>query len=240
MKTSLLLIAIVSGGLAGVGTSLIVQPGEDAGADLRAAPGPGGASVAHVAELRKTNSLLEQRLNRLESQINMVGSRTNASDAQPTQVDFDISAIEAMLAALNKPDQPAPAGLQTMVDRAIEGREERERLAKEAEDLANREERLDERMDEISEKLGLDITQRGAVRDALWDRDEARNAMFGQMRGGGGGMDREAMGTMFEEINTKATAALQSTLSPAQYEMYQEEYPDRRGGGGFGGGRGGG
>jgi len=248
MKATILLIAVVTGGVAGGAASLLVGPTDDDTSVGAAAPGLGSSS--EFADLRSKNASLEERLRVLEGQINMQASnRSSAVDQAPRAADqLDQAALEELLASLNQPDQPAPAGLARMVERAIEDKETREQAERDAERRAEREERLDERMNEMADKLGLDAGQKTAVRDAIWERDEARNEYFAQMRGDGGrgfgNMDRDQLRADLEDMTKKANDAISSSLSPAQFEQYEEEYgSDRwsgRGGFGGGGGRGGG
>lgn len=247
MKATILLIAVVTGGIAGAAASLLVGPAEGGAEAAPAAPGVGAS--AEIADLRSKNASLEERLRVLESQVSMQASQRSSAveEAPVAAADFDQAALEELLASLNKPDQPAPAGLARMVERAIEDKEAREDAERDAERQAEREQRLDDRMNEMAEKLGLDASQKTVVRDALWERDEARNNYFAQMRGDGGrggwgNMDRDQIRTDLEEMTNKANLAISSALSPAQFEQYEEEYGSDRwsGRGGPGGGRGGG
>ena len=245
MKPTHLLIALVAGGLAGAGSAFLVRTPEPAKSDRLTAASPGGGTGHEIAELRAKNSELEDRLHLLERQLAMQqGSRSSAVTEDPSSAaQLDVEGLEELLASLNTPDKPAPAGLAMMVERAIEDKEERERQERDAERQAQREQRLDERMNEMAEQLGLDQGQKSSVRTALLERDEARTQFFESMRNGGGfgaGMDRDGMRTAMEEISNKANMTIQGSLSPAQYEQYQEEFSDSGfGRGGWGGGRGG-
>lgn len=246
MKSSILLIAGLVGAAAGAGSALITATAfADDATEVRPAATPGGLSADEIADLRAQSAQLSERLRMLEAQLALASdNRVEVNQPQPAAADnqFDADALNALLASLNQPDQPPPAGLQRLVERALEDKESRELLAKEEADRIRREERLDERMAEMAEKLGLDSRQREDVRTALSQRDEARTAFFREMRdgaGGWGGGDRDAMRESMTAISTKATTALQGSMSPAQYEQYKEEYPDRFGGGGRDRGRGG-
>jgi gas vesicle protein len=246
MKPSLLLIALVAGGLAGAGSAFLVRTPESVKSDRHTPAAPGAGAGHEIADLRAKNVDLEERLRLLERQLAMqADSRSSAVNETPNSVaQLDVEGLAELLASLNEPDKPAPAGLATMVERAIEDKEEREQQERDAERQAQREQRLDERMNEMADKLGLDQGQKNSLRTSLLERDEARGEFFESLRNGGGGfgagMDRDGMRTAMEEITNKSNMAIQSSLSPAQYEQYQEEYSDSGfGRGGWGGGRGG-
>jgi len=157
---------------------------------------------------------------------------------------MDLDELRKLLASLNDVGSPPPAGLQSMVERALEVRDEQEQREREERRRVAAEERLDRRVADLAEKLGLDPTQQQGMRQVLSERDLVRDQFMEQMRGGGfAGADRETIRdqaqTLYEESNTQ----IQSLLSPAQWEQYQE-LDDR--GGNFmrgrnfgGGGRGG-
>lgn len=246
MKTSLLLTALITGGIAGAGSALLVASSSPSEPHRPMAASPAADSASEIADLRSKNSSLEERLRALESQVAMQLSKRESAVADAPQAagQVDLEAIEELLASLSKPDQPAPAGLATMVERAIEDKETREREERDAERQAEREQRLDDRMTEMAEKLGMDAGQKESVRTALAERDQARGEFFESMRNGGGfaGMDRDSIRASMEEITNKTNASIQSSLSPVQYEQYQESYAESgfgnwgRGGGGRGGG----
>lgn len=248
MKTPLLLTAVIAGGIAGSAAAVIIPalflPAVETAPPVVTTPGLD--SEQGIADLHAKNSSLEERLRALESQVAMQASKRESAVADTPQAagQVDLAAIEQLLASLSKPDQPAPAGLATMVERAIEDKETREREERDAERQADREQRLDERMTEMAEKIGMDAGQKESVRTALAERDQARGEFFETMRNGGGfgaGMDRDSIRTSMEELTNKTNSAIQSSLSPVQYEQYQESYAESgMGNWGRGGTRGGG
>ena len=244
MKSSILLLAVVSGGIGGAAGAVLTSLAlSDDGDARRPAPVTAAPAPAELAELREENARLAERLNRLEVQASLrAGERTAAANPARAESGFDLAEIEALLASLNKPDQPPPAGLQRLVERALEDKEARERAEREEAERIRREERLDERMARMAEELGLDPTQKEQVRAALWKREEAMAAMWREMRNASGRGsflgDREAVREKFAAIRDASVQAIQAALSPAQFEQYQEKFEnDRFGGrGGFGGG----
>ncbi len=245
MKTSFLLIALVAGGVAGTGSAFLVGSSVVDKGEPHVAATPGGGPTERIEDLIARNDELERRLSLLESQLEMeTNCRDDPSMAAPVEVSFNEGDLLQLLASLEKPDQPPPAGLQRMVERAIEDKQDRERSERELEEQARREERLDERMAEMAEKLGLDMSQQETVRTALWTRDQERGELMTKMRetmrgGGPGGGSMDDMRAAMQGITDRTNVALQASLSPSQFEQYQEEYPDRsRGWGGRGGGGG--
>lgn len=240
-STSLLLIALVTGGVAGAGSAFLVgsQSSPTTSYDVAAAPDDG----ADLDALRAENDQMRSRLKDIEAEMaSLRQSRREsvASSNAPALADnLDLDAIQDMLAAMNAPNQPAPAGLARLVDQAIVDREQREKDAKEAEDLAKREERMDERIADMSTKLGLDNVQAKSVRDALWNKDEMRSELWTQARNGEIPGGRDEIRGMMEDLNENADLAIQQALSPAQWEQYQEEYDNGGGRGGFDRGGGG-
>jgi hypothetical protein len=231
MKGSILLQAAVVGAVAGAGSAVLTSSAlSTETVETQAAAVPGGPSSAELDDLRDQSAQLAERLRLLEGQLALASDRrAEVAHPDPTRAtQVDLEQLEAMVASLNRPDLPAPAGLQRWVEQALEDKQAREKAERELEERIKREERLDERMVEITEKLGLDGRQTEEVRNALWERDEARGAFFRDMRGGGfAGLDREAIRASMTTITTNANTALQSSLSPAQFELYQKEYPGR-------------
>ena len=133
----------------------------------------------------------------------------------------------ASLPAVDAPE------FEMAVAAAIENIEAREREEREAEREAREIERMEERLAELRTKLGLDQYQETEMRTLMLESAQKFDDMREVMRSGE--MDRGEVRQAFDDIRTDAETTLQSILSPAQYQQYQDE--NMGGFGGFGGGR---
>lgn len=179
-----------------------------------------------------------QRLSSLEARNDLAPIDRQPAGALETTQTEDLEAMREMLASFKSVETAPPARFQDMVDLAIEAREDRERLERDARRDEQRNERMDRTMEDLTTKLGLDPNQSGQMRTLLTDRDIQRSEFFSGMRGGNGaGFDRdsirESMRIQGETFNTQ----LQTFLSPQQFEDYQGM--NNSGFGGWGSGRGG-
>ena len=110
-----------------------------------------------------------------------------------------------------------------------------EKQAKRTEERRVREDqRLDEQIARLTEKLGLDAGQAKSMRDILANQNIRRTEMFAGMRDGAGGLDRVNMRETFKQLTETTNTQVQSVLSPSQYETYSESNGNRGFGRGLG------
>ena len=226
MKSSLLLIAALSGGVTGLGASLLTS-GRSGEPRPRPVPSPTESAQREIEELRSASARLEERLRLLESQMALAESRReSAVVSSPVEAAWDQQAIQDLLTALNRPDRPAPPGLARIVEQVVDDKRAREEAEREEARRAERQQRLDERLDKLALELGLDPNQKKAVRKVISERDEAREALFRSLREGGlgGDLNREGIRASMQEINAKADQALQASLTPSQYADYKKQF----------------
>jgi hypothetical protein len=237
--TAALLAGAIAGAAASGVTALVLSSGPGPNQPRAAGPDDGADLAAEVADLRAQNAELTRRLEGLEAQAAMATPVTR----QPVAADeaIDVDELRDLLASFQTPDVAPPPRFQSLVDQAIEAREERERAEREEQRRLEREQRMDEQVARIAERLGLDPNQQAGMREILVERDQMREDMFTALRNNGGPPgDRGAMREVFQEMTQKTNAKLQALLTPQQYEQYQDQFADRGGRGGFGGrGRGG-
>lgn len=240
--TPTLIAGIVAGTIAGGASAFVIstqlsQAGGTAGLEL---PGTPDSDLEGAVELlRQDLARIGDRLSTLEMRTPTAAPRT----AQTAPVE-GLDEIRDLLAALQQPNAPAPPQLRSMVERALADREAEEKAAEEARREQQLLDRLDERVAKLATDLGLDANQAKLMKDTLYASDKRRGEMFAAMRNGDAPtMDRDAMRASMEEFRDGVNAQLQTFLTPAQFDAYQESNDGgfgRGGFGGFGGGRGGG
>ena len=233
MKVSLPL-ALAAGAVGGVTTAgiTVVSLYPDSATEAAALdPLAGGSDLAEeVRGLRAQNARLAERLDLLEQPLVALSRGERAEVRSPEDVQFEADLRELVTA--QREGRPIP-NLQTSVRAAVETiraedeqeRQERRRL--------QQEQRLDENIARLTQKLGLDGYQATQLRGVLTNEALKRDEMMAAVRESGdfrGGM-RQAWGTLREETQT----ALAQFLTPSQIEQYNESQP-RMGRRGFGGG----
>ena len=203
---------------------------------------------AELAGLKAANEDLALRLASVEARPAVVQPRTPVAEAAPQMEE-----VRELVTALQQPDANAPQ-LETFVLDVLDQKEEREEAARRERREQARAERLDLRMGELTEALGLSPYQADEMRTILAGESARRDALITQMRESGD-FDRRAMRESMETVRGEVHGALETVLTPEQLDAYQaldrgpgRGGPDgggRRGGqqgrqGGSGGNRGGG
>jgi hypothetical protein len=162
------------------------------------------------------------------------GTRVAADAVRQGELDE----LRDLLAAVRDPETGSEQ-LESLVLNVLEAKEDRERAERDERRREALEARLDERLADLTEKLGLNTYQAGELKRVLTSEQEARDTFFAEMRETGT-WDREAMRDGMEEIRTTTRTELQTVLSAGQYEQYVEQDTGFGSFGGFGGRRGGG
>ncbi len=247
MKIQELIIPCLLAGAAGgvvsaVVTSLLLEPprGESAPLERSATAAPADPALdatrlaADLDELRLSDSALSARMTDLESRLALTVS--TREPVERAVEDERSRATAEVAAALGLDPTALSPTFVASVDQAlseIRAREEREREARRKELLL---ERLDERLVELQQDLGLTNPQVREMRSALITQDDKRSALWESMREEG---DRRTIFEGMRTIRDETHTALKAILTPEQFESYvQTEEGDfrRRGFGGREGG----
>ena len=250
-----ILPSILAGALSGVASGVVVgvllQPTET-DADSSTSLGSSDDLSSELIALRDKNESLDERLAQLESRENssLSGAPRAAVAQSPTEEDLALEADLREIVELHRAASEvslANPGLYASVEQALVDIRDQEEADRRAEAEAARVERLEERLADAAEKLGLDGYQMDGMRTVVVDSQTLMDALMQQMRDGDGdwGDMRDQMG----EIREQAELGLQGILTAEQWEQMEEErltrglIPSSRGGGrdfgGFGGGGGG-
>lgn len=236
-----IVIAAVVGAASAAGTATLLAPSMPERAQVAAAdPKVKVDYDAQLRELHKANEDLLMRIAALESR-----PAPAASVREPISVDdgFEDEVRSWMASFANEQGQMPEAFVASVgeaLDR-IRDKEEKERQQKMLEDQAAR---LEERLTQLRDELGLSQYQVDEMRDVLTTQNQRRNELFA---GGWQNVDREAMRTGMESIRDDTQKALGAILTPEQLDGYRQSernsfgrgFGGPGGPGGFGGGRGG-
>lgn len=246
---------LLAGGAGAAVTATFLSPGGEAG-------GANAEQAEEIAQLREANSRMSKTLKEYEGRLDLVenmgqmaplssngggGERVAAFEFETDQfvTRGELGDLLKDLAAQDLA-QVTPAARDT-VEAVLEQREEERRLEREQERAERMEEMRENRLTEMQQKLGLDNNQLAQMRDHMAEGEQAMRDLWSNedIRS----MDREARGELFTQMREDADQRVRGILTPAQYEIYQEEGYDnpfgrrgggQRGGGNNGGGRGGG
>lgn len=249
MKNTILITVLV-GAVAGAGSSFLTRgltkaPAQSSSAEQSQGLTPGGSAgddemTEKLAALQRENSELAMRLAALEkrgtSSSREAVEGVNSDDFEQLQQD-----IADLATALKDPQSVQSVGLRSSVRMAMEQIQEEEDLVRQQEREERDIARIDERLDDLQGKLGLDQVQKKSMREVFLTETNKRNELFTAMRNGAGGMDRNTIRTSMTELRDEVNTSLETILSPMQLEDYKaiEAESGWGGFGGPGGGRGG-
>jgi hypothetical protein len=183
--------------------------------------------AAQLRELELQNLDISERLRTLEESLALLGSRRVVADTpaelEEQERDESIAALAAALRSGQGPDE-----FQVLVENALQeirAQEERERELEREQQIL---ERVDRRLEELSEELGLTGYQVDAMRPILVERDAKRMELSEKVRESGSWM---AFREEYTELREATLERLADVLTPEQLERYERsENP-------FGGGR---
>ncbi|MFT4541523.1 MAG: hypothetical protein ACI835_003984 [Planctomycetota bacterium] len=164
---------------------------------------------------------LEMRLAVLEQHpsVQSTADRVAIPSAETVEAEAE---IKTFLAALKSSGDELPDQLKTSVQVALEKLEEDRRLEREEERRIEREERLDKRVSEMRDELGLDATQEQGVRDIF----AAESQRWIELKAGDdrGKMNRDEA----RQVKDDTRDAVQALLTPQQLETWQSSRGDGR------------
>jgi len=243
MNTPPLLLAggfLAAGLVGGLAASLFAPTPETAQAAdsdvLPAAAAP--ASAAEVAALRTEVERLADRLAMMGGTDGTLALRTPEGDL-PRAAFTEEQLEEAVAAVLTKGGDTA--AMSSLVANSLESIRAQEEVERQIERDQRDQQRMQARIDNLTERLGLYPDQATAVLDLYTEMDVKRDELRDQMRNGAG--DFASLRDTMRGLQDETDAAMQGILTPEQYTTYDEENLGSFGGrGGFGGGgnRGGG
>jgi len=210
------LFAMLGAGLVAMTVATTVAPGP---AVVEGAAVPAEDNLAplrgELAELTRRMEDVSMRLASLESRAQSAGAPAPARVAADGVQASELEELRSLLAAMRDPEA-RPEQFEEVVLDVIAAKEQREREARDERRREQEAERMEARIADLTEKLGLDGYQAGEMKRILTDEQTARNEFFQKMRENES-WDRDATG---------------------QYQQYVEDSSRSFGGfGGFGGGR---
>ncbi|HED64085.1 MAG TPA: hypothetical protein ENJ09_00890 [Planctomycetes bacterium] len=214
------------------------RPAEVAAGPERAAPDADAEElVRRVAALERENEELRLRLSTLESRPAPRASEREplASSIEPVSASTR-TALETELRSTAEGQALDPEVFQARVDEALQRIREREEEQRIQEREQARAERIENRLAQLEEDLGLSPYQVDEMRTFLTDQ-EKRRAELWQSLGDGTG-DRTTIREGMRALREESDATLTTILDPGQLEAYREQSSGFRFGGRGGGSRG--
>ena len=228
-------IAGIVGAASAAGTAVLLAPSTSERAQVAAANpiGPKKSYDEALGELRRQNDELLMRIAALES-------RPDAAPAVRAPVGDDgfKDEVRNWMASFEDESGQVPEAFVASVGDALDQIREQERLERQQEMADAQAQRLEERLNQLREELGLSQYQVDEMRTVLTEQDLKRAELFA---GGWENVDRGAMRETMQTMREETDKALATILTPDQLEGYERSERQNRGGfGGFGGGRRGG
>lgn len=195
-----------------------VEPGAD---DLR----------GEIAALRAENAELQARLDEIAMRQELLERRPAAAETrrEPVPSGDEIAVDEKLrqlVAALENPALAPASGIESLVLDVLETKEQQEEYDRAERRRQLTEERVQERVLELTEQLGLDSRQANEMHRVLTEEQLGREKLFLDMRDDGV-FDRRTMRDGMREIRETTHTELQAILSPGQLEDY-ESLEERR------------
>lgn len=233
--------AVVGGGAAFLTGSISGSSGGRDALGADSSPTPTGALApseveARMAALERRNDELQLRIATLEERPAPVARAPVQGEGEEAPLAVDEETVRQLLASFQPQGEVTPLFIDR-VGRAMDAIQEEEQRKRDEEQRLDREKRLEDRLAEWRQDLGLSQYQVDEMRTTLSTADTKRAELWDSMRDGEG--DRGSMRDAMREIHETSDAKLQQILDPDQYQRYQESQQDRWGGGFGGFGRGG-
>jgi hypothetical protein len=230
-----LLAGIVAGALAGavagLAASSFFAPARETASDpAKISLSPGGSADiggtseirAELETLRAKNVDLSQRLAELEDlRWELEQTRVPARE-NPSDVAIDVETVDQLrrlTAALEDPGTPLPENLLAGVSSALQTIREEEDRERDEQRRAAEAERFDERIVDLTDRLGLTLVQTDQMRGHMETMSDRRSELMREARDSGDfGSIRQQMRGLRDEAN----AGLGEILTPAQFDDYRE------------------
>lgn len=203
---SALVVTSLSGSDAPAATAASAGPG--AGASLTAA----GNTEAELVSLRAENQELRVRIEALESRP----AGESRAAVQPS-VEELAAAVAEVQSSAGAPTTPRDDAMYTQVEAALEAIRETER-AEAAKEREQRElDRMEERLTQMAERLGLTPAQTNDMRGLLLQQEQIEDDLRAQREAG---MERDAYRVARDQAREAERAELARILTPEQLQQY--------------------
>jgi len=243
MKTpEILLASSVIAVVAGVGTALATRAFQDAPVrvepESRVASEPAAVQPASAEraldELRMENTTLKERLAALEARLDTLASARTPLAAE--RADTAALSSEGHAGASESTEDVAvDDDFVASVGRALDEIQRKDDAKREQKRKEQQAQRVEERVTQMQQELGLSNRQASDVRTALIAADDKRAAMFDSLRDAEG--DPRDLREGFRTLRDDTLASMKTILTPEQYETFrknEEQDNGRRGFGDFG------
>ena len=223
-------VVAVAGGvglLAGVVGALLVAGlrAPDAGrSDASTGVSAVEALEARVRAVEDQNRVLRLRL---DSAAERPVAVTRVPDDLPTRAEFEALAAELRGGSTLDPDLllAPPADWQAAVDQVLAHREEQARIEKQQAERDRRAARVREQVDDWTGRLDLTPYQAEQMSALLITREEAQTEV--KLAVGSGTLSKADAGQSWQQIEADFQGGLVATLTPTQWESYQQQLATR-------------
>ncbi|MED6335645.1 MAG: hypothetical protein VYE81_09610 [Planctomycetota bacterium] len=234
---STILVGFVAGAAGAMLSTLIVEPATSEG-DPIVLDDNAGDLERRFDSLQRENEALSRRLLDLEQAPPRLAAERSAAPLEMTDEERAADEqLRAVVAALTNPDAPMPKEWRDSVNLALKDIRAEEDADRDEQRRIRAEDRMEERMVELSQKLGLDTYQSGQMRQILTEESLARDEMRTAIRESG---DWASARDQWTGLREKTNESLSRVLTPQQVEAYQADQSTRWGRFGGGGNTGGG
>ncbi len=216
-KSLFVFLSMIAAGVAGaVGASLLPS---DAPAPRPGLDADQSAQLnARFSDLSESLELLSARLTNVESAARMmeVAPRSGASDQLTRE---DVESIVAELLASDPSSPNSQGSLETTLERVLDARAERARLASERAKIANAESAREGQLAKLQVQLALTDAQVMAVREVFDTQTKAWNEKVASMEQDPN-FGPESYKSIWNEAQEATKASMKATLTPAQFDEY--------------------
>jgi hypothetical protein len=235
---STILVGLVAGAAGAMLSTLIAEPATSEG-DPIVLDDSAGDLERRFDSLQRENEALSRRVFDLEKAPQSSVAERSAAPLEMTDEERAADEqLRAVVAALTNPDTPMPQEWRDSVNLALMDIRADEDAERDEQRRIRAEDRMDERIVELSQKLGLNTYQSGQMRQILTEESLARDEMRSAIRESG---DWTSARDMWTGLREKTNESLSLVLTPQQVEAYQADQSTRwgrfGGGGNTGGGR---
>lgn len=234
---STILVGLVAGVAGAMLSTLIAEPATSEG-DPIVLDDNAGDLERRFDSLQRENEALSRRLLDLEQAPPRLATERSVAPLEMTDEERAADEqLRAVVAALTNPDAPMPQEWRDSVNLALKDIRAEEDADRDEQRRIRAEDRMEERMVELSQKLGLDTYQSGQMRQILTEESLARDEMRTAIRESG---DWASARDQWTGLREKTNESLSLVLTPQQVEAYQADQSTRWGRFGGGGNTGGG
>jgi hypothetical protein len=238
MRSSRLLVLLtLAGGVVCLLVLLLTGKGRERAPAVSAAP-PGGAAAsgagaAELEGLRAALDALAARVERLELAPASAGEAAPERAPAPALSQEELERLRALAAALGAAEAgvgdgdggAAAASFEELVVGLIEDHEQRRQEERAEARRAAAAERVERRVAELAEALGLSSFQSAEMLSLLTAEELGRQALFEELRDTGV-LDRDASRARMKELRDATLVAAAQILTPDQYKGYVASRPD--------------